>query len=378
MKVLVVRESAPGERRVAATPETVGKLVAAGLEVSIEAGAGAEASFADAAYREAGATLVKEHAKALAAADVVLRVQPPSDADVKAMRKGAVSVGFLQPAANAAAVKALAARGVTAFSLEMVPRISRAQSMDALSSQASLAGYKAVVMAAMRLGKYFPMLMSAAGTIAPARVLVLGAGVAGLQAIATARRLGAVVEAYDVRPAVREEVKSLGATFLELELEAQEGQGGYAREQSDEFLRKQRELLTDRVAAADVVITTAAIPGRKAPVLVTAEMVKGMRPGSVIVDLAAESGGNVEGTKVGEVVETGGVSIDGTRNVPSTIPVHASQLYARNVANLLMLMVKDGALNLNLEDEVIKGAMVTHGGEVVNENARKMMEAKPA
>ena len=378
MKVLVVRESAPGERRVAATPETVGKLVAAGLEVSIEAGAGAEASFADAAYREAGATLVKEHAKALAAADVVLRVQPPSDADVKAMRKGAVSVGFLQPAANAAAVKALAAHGVTAFSLEMVPRISRAQSMDALSSQASLAGYKAVVMAAMRLGKYFPMLMSAAGTIAPARVLVLGAGVAGLQAIATARRLGAVVEAYDVRPAVREEVKSLGATFLELELEAQEGQGGYAREQSDEFLRKQRELLTDRVAAADVVITTAAIPGRKAPVLVTAEMVKGMRPGSVIVDLAAESGGNVEGTKVGEVVETGGVSIDGTRNVPSTIPVHASQLYARNVANLLMLMVKDGALNLNLEDEVIKGAMVTHGGEVVNENAKKMMEAKPA
>ena len=375
MKVLVVRESAPGERRVAATPETVAKLVAAGLEVSIEAGAGAEASFADAAYVEAGARVVRERAKALAAADVVLRVQPPTAGDVKAMRKGAVSVGFLQPAANAAAVKALAARGVTAFSLEMVPRISRAQSMDALSSQASLAGYKAVVMAAMRLGKYFPMLMSAAGTIAPARVLVLGAGVAGLQAIATARRLGAVVEAYDVRPAVRDEVKSLGATFLELELEAQEGQGGYAREQSDEFLRKQRELLTERVAAADVVITTAAIPGRKAPVLVTAEMVEGMRPGSVIVDLAAESGGNVEGTRVGEVVEVGGVSIDGTRNVPSTIPVHASQLYARNVANLLLLMVKDGALNLDLEDEVIKGAMVTHGGEVVNENAKKMMAA---
>jgi len=375
MKVLVVRESAPGERRVAATPETVAKLVAAGLEVSIEAAAGAEASFADAAYVEAGARVVREHAKALAAADVVLRVQPPTAGDVKAMRKGAVSVGFLQPAANAAAVKALAARGVTAFSLEMVPRISRAQSMDALSSQASLAGYKAVVMAAMRLGKYFPMLMSAAGTIAPARVLVLGAGVAGLQAIATARRLGAVVEAYDVRPAVRDEVKSLGATFLELELEAQEGQGGYAREQSDEFLRKQRELLTERVAAADVVITTAAIPGRKAPVLVTAEMIEGMRPGSVIVDLAAESGGNVEGTRVGEVVEVGGVSIDGTRNVPSTIPVHASQLYARNVANLLLLMVKDGALNLDLEDEVIKGAMVTHGGEVVNENAKKMMAA---
>jgi NAD(P) transhydrogenase subunit alpha len=378
MKVLVVRESAPGERRVAATPETVGKLVAAGLEVTVEAGAGKEASLPDSAYEAAGAKVAKDHAKALAAADIVLRVQPPSDADVKAMRKGAISVGFLQPATNAAAVRALAARGVTAFSLEMVPRISRAQSMDALSSQASLAGYKAVIMAAMRLGKYFPMLMSAAGTIAPARVLVLGAGVAGLQAIATARRLGAVVEAYDVRPAVREEVKSLGATFLELELEAQEGQGGYAREQSDEFLRKQRELLTERVAAADVVITTAAIPGRKAPVLVTAEMVKGMRPGSVIVDLAAESGGNVEGTRVGEVVEAGGVSIDGTRNVPSTIPVHASQLYARNVSNLLLLMVKDGALNLDFEDEVIKGAVVTHGGEVVNENAKKMMEAAKA
>ena len=373
MKVLVVRETMPGERRVAATPETVAKMVAAGLEVTVETGAGEEASFPDAAFEAAGAKVVREHAKALAAADIVLRVQPPADGDVKAMRKGALSIGFLQPATSAAAVKALAKHGVTAFSLEMVPRISRAQSMDALSSQASLAGYKAVLMAAVRLGKYFPMLMSAAGTIAPARVLVLGAGVAGLQAIATARRLGAAVEAYDVRPAVRDEVKSLGATFLELNLEAQEGQGGYAREQSDEFLAKQRELLTERVAAADVVITTAAVPGRKAPVLVTAEMVKGMRPGSVIVDLAADGGGNVELTKAGEVVEVGGVTIDGTRNVPSTIPVHASQLYARNVANLLLLMIKDGQLNLDLEDDVIKGAVVTHGGEVVNENARKMM-----
>jgi len=373
VKVLVVRETMPGERRVAATPETVAKMVAAGLEVTVETGAGEEASFPDAAFEAAGAKVVREHAKALAAADIVLRVQPPADGDVKAMRKGALSIGFLQPATSAAAVKALAKHGVTAFSLEMVPRISRAQSMDALSSQASLAGYKAVLMAAVRLGKYFPMLMSAAGTIAPARVLVLGAGVAGLQAIATARRLGAAVEAYDVRPAVRDEVKSLGATFLELNLEAQEGQGGYAREQSDEFLAKQRELLTERVAAADVVITTAAVPGRKAPVLVTAEMVKGMRPGSVIVDLAADGGGNVELTKAGEVVEVGGVTIDGTRNVPSTIPVHASQLYARNVANLLLLMIKDGQLNLDLEDDVIKGAVVTHGGEVVNENARKMM-----
>ena len=378
MKVLVVRESVPGERRVAATPETVAKLVAAGLEVEVEAGAGVGASIPDAAYKEAGAAIVKPTPQVTGAADVVLRVQAPADAEIGAMRKGAVAIGFLQPATNAAAVRALAARGVTAFSLEMVPRISRAQSMDALSSQASLAGYKAVLMAAMRLGKYFPMLMSAAGTIAPARVLVLGAGVAGLQAIATARRLGAVVEAYVVRPAVREEVKSLGATFLELELEAQEGQGGYAREQSEEFLRKQRELLTARVAAADVVITTAAIPGRRAPVLVTADMIRGMRPGSVMVDLAAESGGNTELTRAGEVVDVNGVSIDGTRNVPSTIPVHASQLYARNVANLLLLMVKDGALNLDFEDDVIKGAAVTHGGEVVNENARKMMEGVDA
>ena len=280
-----------------------------------------------------------------------------------------------QPAVNPDIVKALAARKVTAFSLELLPRISRAQSMDALSSQASLAGYKAVIMAANRLGKYFPMLMSAAGTIPPARVLVLGAGVAGLQAIATARRLGAVVEAYDVRPAAKDEVKSLGATFIELPLEAQEGTGGYAAAQSEEFLRKQRELLGERVAAADIVITTAAIPGRKAPVLVTAEMVKGMRAGSVIVDLAAESGGNVELTRAGEIVDSGGVFIDGTRNVPSTIAVHASQLYARNVANLLLILVKEGALAIDFDDEIVKGACVTHGGEIVNERAREMVEA---
>src|SRR5207302_4751831 len=355
VKVATPKELVHDERRVALVPDTATKLIAAKLEVSVQVGAGGSAFIPDESYEKAGARLVTHAADLLVDADVVLKVQAPMPSEVELLPKGAVLISFLQPATQGDIVKALARRGVTAFSLELLPRISRAQSMDALSSQASLAGYKAVLMAANQLGKFFPMLMTAAGTIPPARVLVLGAGVAGLQAIATARRLGAVVEAYDVRPAVREEVKSLGATFLELELEAQEGQGGYAREQSDEFLRKQRELLTDRVAAADVVITTAAIPGRKAPVLVTAEMVKGMRPGSVIVDLAAESGGNVEGTKVGEVVESGGVSIDGTRNVPSTIPVHASQLYARNVANLLMLMVKDGALNLNLEDEVVKG-----------------------
>jgi NAD(P) transhydrogenase subunit alpha len=247
--------------------------------------------------------------------------------------------------------------------------------MDALSSQASISGYKAVLMAANRLGKYFPMLMSAAGTIPPARVLVLGAGVAGLQAIATARRLGAVIEAYDVRPAVKEEVQSLGAKFLELELDAQEGEGGYAREQTEDFLRKQRELLTERVAASDVVVTTAAIPGRRAPVLVTRAMVEGMRPGSVVVDLAAETGGNCEVTELDRVVEVNGVFVDGTGNVPSTVPLHASMLYARNVANLFLHLYKDGKVELDFEDDITRGCCVTHGGEVVHQRARELMEA---
>ena len=373
MKIGVPKETVQGERRVAAVPETVGKLKAAGFEVVVEAGAGAGADISDEAYEAAGASIARD-AEAALGADVVFKVQAPTSAEVAKLKPGGILVSFLQPAASAATVKELAARKVTAISLDMVPRISRAQSMDALSSQASLAGYKAVLMAAVRLGKYFPMLMSAAGTIAPARVLVLGAGVAGLQAIATARRLGAVVEAYDVRPAVKDEVQSLGAKFLELQLESQEGTGGYAREQSEEFLAKQRELLTERVAAADVVITTAAIPGRKAPVLVTAEMVKGMRPGSVIVDLASETGGNVELTKAGEVLEVGGVYVDGTRNVPSTIAVHASQLYSRNLSNLLLSFSKEGQVNLDFEDEVVKGSVVTHDGEIVNERARQMVE----
>jgi len=373
VKIGVPKETVQGERRVAAVPETVGKLKAAGFEVVVEAGAGAGADISDEAYEAAGASIARD-AEAALGADVVFKVQAPTSAEVAKLKPGGILVSFLQPAASAATVKELAARKVTAISLDMVPRISRAQSMDALSSQASLAGYKAVLMAAVRLGKYFPMLMSAAGTIAPARVLVLGAGVAGLQAIATARRLGAVVEAYDVRPAVKDEVQSLGAKFLELQLESQEGTGGYAREQSEEFLAKQRELLTERVAAADVVITTAAIPGRKAPVLVTAEMVKGMRPGSVIVDLASETGGNVELTKAGEVLEVGGVYVDGTRNVPSTIAVHASQLYSRNLSNLLLSFSKEGQVNLDFEDEVVKGSVVTHDGEIVNERARQMVE----
>jgi len=374
----VPSETLPGERRVALVPDVAARLAGAGFEVAVEAGAGNGAGFTDDAYREAGASVVSDRAALLAAADVILAVQPVPLADVACLRSGAATISFLQPATQGPIVEALAARGVTAFSLELLPRISRAQSMDALSSQASLAGYKAVLMGANRLGKFFPMLMTAAGTIPPARVLVLGAGVAGLQAIATARRLGAVVEAYDVRPAVKEEVKSLGATFLELELETQEGEGGYAREQSQDFLARQRELLAARVAAADVVITTAAVPGRRAPLLVTAPMVAGMRRGSVVVDLAADSGGNCELTQAGRVVEVDGVVVDGTSNVPSTVPLHASQLYARNVANLLQHLVSEGRLQVDLEDEITRGCCVTHGGRVVNDRARQMMEASAA
>jgi NAD(P) transhydrogenase subunit alpha len=378
VKVATPKETAQDERRVALVPDTATKLIAAGLEVSVEAGAGSNAFVPDDAYEVAGVKVIMGAAALLKDADVVLKVQAPSSEEVGLLQKGAVLISFLQPATQGDVITALAKRGVTSFSLELVPRISRAQSMDALSSQASAAGYKAVLMAAGRLGKFFPMMMTAAGTVAPARVLVMGAGVAGLQAIATARRLGAVVSAYDVRPAVKDEVKSLGATFIELPLEAQEGQGGYAKEQSDEFLRKQRELIGEHIAKSDVVITTAAIPGRRAPLLVTAAMVRGMRPGSIIVDLAAETGGNVELTKAGEDVNVGGVTIIGARNVPSTMPLHASQLYARNVANLLLHLVKEGAISLDFADEITKGACVTHGGEIVNERARQMAQPREA
>ena len=357
----------------ALVPEAARGLVKGGLEVVVESGAGASAFFSDAIYMDAGAKVTD--AATVLGSDAVLKVQPPTPDEVGRLRAGAVLVSFLQPATNAEVVAALAKQKVSAFSLDLVPRISRAQSMDALSSQAGIAGYKSVLLAANHLPKFFPLLMTAAGTVAPARVLVMGAGVAGLQAIATSRRLGAVVEAYDVRPAVKDEVHSLGATFLELPLEAQEGTGGYAREQSEDFLRRQRELIGDRVAASDVVITTAAIPGRKAPILVTADMVRRMRPGSVIVDLAAETGGNAELTKPGEIIQVGGVTIDGTRNLPSTMPVHASQLYSKNVSTLLLLLVKDGALKLDFNDEIVKGACVTYDGAIVNPRAKELVEA---
>ena len=373
MRVGVPKETRAGERRVAIVPETARGLVKATIQVMVEAGAGEPAFFSDAAYIDAGANVTD--APTAFAADAVLKVQPPTADEVGRLREGSVLISFLQPATNADVIGALAKRKVSAFSLDLVPRISRAQSMDALSSQAGIAGYKAVLLGANHLPKFFPLLMTAAGTVAPARVLVMGAGVAGLQAIATARRLGGVVEAYDVRPAVKDEVKSLGATFLELPLETQEGAGGYAKEQSEDFLRRQRELIGDRVAASDVVITTAAIPGRKAPILVTADMVRRMRAGSVIVDLAAETGGNCELTEPGKIIQVGGVTIDGTKNLPSTMPVHASQLYSKNVSTLMLLLIKDGALRLDFTDEIVKGACVTYNGEVVNPRAKELLEA---
>ncbi len=375
MNIAVPKEIEQGERRVALVPETAKMLIAAGLEVSLEKGAGAGAFLADDSYAAVGVKVAERGGTMLHYADAVLKVQAPRESEIALLKKGAVLISFLQPATQGEIVKSLAQHGITSFSLELVPRISRAQSMDALSSQASASGYKAVLMAADRLGKFFPMMMTAAGTVAPARVLVMGAGVAGLQAIATARRLGAVVSAYDVRPAVKEEVQSLGATFIELPLETQEGEGGYAREQSEEFLRKQRELIGEHVAKSDVVITTAAVPGRKAPLLVTGEMVKGMRPGSVIVDLAAETGGNVELTQAGKDVNVAGVTIIGAQNVPSTMALHTSQLFARNVANLLLHLVKNQAMVLDFADEITKGSCVTHGGEIVNERAKQLVSA---
>jgi len=320
VKLAILTESVAGERRVAITPDVVAKLAGSGIEVVVQTGAGVAAHFPDAAYAEQGATIAADRASTLAGADVVAKVQPPTLDEVGALAPGTSTVGFLAPAANLDVVRALAAKKATAYSLELVPRISRAQSMDALSSQATVSGYLAGLAAAERLPKFFPLFMTAAGTVPPAKVLVLGAGVAGLQAIATARRLGAQVRAYDVRAAAKEEVQSLGATFVELPLETQEGSGGYAREQSEEFLARQRELIGNEVAASDVVITTAAVPGRKAPILVTAEMVDRMVEGSVVVDLAADTGGNCELTEPGREIDRNGVIVYGMANPPSAMP----------------------------------------------------------
>ena len=366
MKLAVIRESRPGEDRVAVVPEVAAKLARTGVEVVVESGAGAAARFSDEDFRGAGATVVPDAASALAGAAVVARVQPPTLEEVAELPEGVSVISFLQPVAAAEVVGALAARRATVYSLDLLPRISRAQSMDALSSQATVAGYRAGLSAAEHLAKFFPMFMTAAGTVPPAKVLVMGAGVAGLQAIATARRLGAVVRAYDVRAAAKEEVESLGAKFVELDLETQEGAGGYAKEQSAEYLAKQQELLAAEVAASDVVITTAQIPGRKAPVLVTASMVEGMSEGAVIIDMAADSGGNCELSVAGEDVRVGGVTVVGLSNPPSSMPTHASFLYSRNIANFLGLLVKDGQLAPDFDDEIVAGTCVVRAGEVVH------------
>jgi NAD(P) transhydrogenase subunit alpha len=363
MRVAVPRETAPGERRVALVPETVSKLQADGFAIRVERGAGAAAGFPDEGYAEAGADLV-DRADLLEGAEGVVRVAAPSADEVSALASGTVVVGFLNPLADAEGVARLRERGVVAFAMESIPRITRAQSMDALSSQATVAGYKAVLLAADRVPKLFPMLMTAAGTIAPVRALVIGAGVAGLQAIATARRLGAVVSAFDVRPAVREQVESLGASFLELGVRAEETAGGYATELTPEQQAQQQAALEERIPDFDVVVTTAAVPGRPAPKLIPASAVDRMRPGSVVVDVAAETGGNCELTRPGEVVEhslpgLGGVTIDGTTNLPSLMAFHASQLYSRNVAALLQHLAPKGQLTLDWEDEITAGACVT-------------------
>jgi NAD(P) transhydrogenase subunit alpha len=371
MRIGVVRETTPGERRVALVPETVGRLAKSGNEIVVERAAGEASSFPDRMYTDAGATIGDAWD-----AELVLKVARPSDEEVARLRAGAVLIAFLQPLTNHDLVRELARRRVTALSMDAIPRITRAQPMDALSSQATVAGYKAVLLAAAALPRFFPMLTTAAGTIAPAKAFIIGAGVAGLQAIATARRLGAVVEAFDTRPVVKEQVQSLGAKFLEVDLgETGEGAGGYAKELSEEAHRKEVELLAKAVKENDIIITTAAIPGRPAPKLITADMVRSMKPGSVIVDLAAETGGNTELTQAGKVIDVDGVRIDGTTNIPSTMPYHASQMYSRNIQSLLGLMItKEGKLNLDMNDDVIKGTVITKDGEVVHEQTKKVLE----
>lgn len=370
MIVGVPKETAEGERRVALTPNAVSRLVSGGVEVIVESGAGDESFFSDAEYQEAGATTAPS---AFKSADMVVAVRKPND--VSSLSRGTALAAMIQPLLDHAAVRSLAEAGVTSFSMDTIPRIARAQSMDVLSSMASLAGYKAAIIAADALGKLFPMMMAASGTTPPAKGLVLGAGVAGLQAIATARRLGAFLSGYDVRPVVREQVESLGATFLEVELDEEaEDAGGYARELSEEARRKGQELVHSAVQEMDFVITTAAIPGRPAPKLIYADMVRDMRPGAVIVDLAAETGGNCELTRPGETIIENGVTIAGPVNLPSSMPTHASQMYARNMLNFINHIVKDGEIVIDVEDEITKGCLITRDGEIVHEATAASMK----
>ena len=382
MIVGVPKESYPGERRVALVPVVIPNLTKAGLQVVVEAGAGAQAGYTDAAYAEKGAKIVADRASVFSQADIVVQVlcygsnDTTGKADLALMRRGQALIGFLRPFGSQEIVQQIAQAGVSAYSIEFMPRTTRAQSMDALSSMATCCGYKAVLLAAETSPRIFPMMTTAAGTITPARVFVIGAGVAGLQAISTARRLGAVASAYDMRPAAKEQVQSLGGRFVELPIEAKDAQDarGYGTAQDETFYARQRELLTRVVADSDIAITAAVIPGKKSPVLITSDMVKGMAPGSVIVDLAAERGGNCELTQTGKTVVEHGVTIIGTINLASTVPYHASQMYARNLANYLLYMVKDGKLQQSMQDEIIRETMITNAGEVVNARVREFFK----
>jgi proton-translocating NAD(P)+ transhydrogenase subunit alpha len=383
MKIAVPRETAEGETRAALTPQTAGQLIGDGVEVIVQRGAGDGSYIPDEAWTEAGATLVPDAPALYAGADVVLRVGRPTDEEIGMLRSGTILIGTLGTLAKPELAQRLAEAGVTAISMDAIPRITRAQSMDTLSSQATVGGYKAVLIAAERLPKFMPLLTTAAGTVRPARVLVFGAGVAGLMAIGTARRLGAVVEATDVRPVVKEQVQSLGGTFLEVEMTDEEKAqaetaGGYAREMSDDYKRRQAELIASRVGEADAVITTALIPGRPAPRLITEEMVKTMRPGSVIVDMAAEMGGNCELTEPGTEVVKHGVRIIGFTNLPATMPGSATQMYAKNIQTLVKHLLKDGAIQLDFDDEITRGATITHAGKVVHEATAKALGIEPA
>jgi len=385
MKIAVPRETAEGETRVALTPQIAGQLIGDGVEVLVQAGAGEASGNLDEAYREAGATVVPDAAALYGQADMVLRVGRPSDEEVEMLREGTILIGTLGTLAKPELAQRLAKRGVTAISMDAIPRITRAQSMDTLSSQATVGGYKAVIIAAERLPKFFPLLTTAAGTIRPARGIIMGAGVAGLMAIGTARRLGAVVEATDVRPVVKEQVQSLGGTFIEVEMTEEEKAqaetaGGYATEMSDDYKRRQAALIAERVKEADFIITTALIPGRPAPKLVTEEMLKSMKPGSVIVDMAAEMGGNVEGTEPGKEVVKHGVRLIGITNLPATMPGSATQMYAKNLQTLIKHLMADGKVELDFTDEITRGATITHQGKVVHEATAKALgiEVAPA
>lgn len=376
MIVSVPRETMQGETRVALTPDVVKRLAGGGATVRIEQDAGVVAGFPDQAYRDAGAEIVPDAGVALKDADVVVKVQPPTDGEIESMKQGAVFMGMFQPFTNHALVSKLADAGITSFGMEALPRITRAQSMDILSSMSTVAGYKAVLLAASASGKLFPMLTTAAGTIVPARALILGAGVAGLQAIATARRLGAIVSAFDVRPEVKEQVQSLGADFVEIEGVEASGEGGYAKELSEDQHKKELEAIAKALKAIDIVITTALIPGKPAPLLITDEMVQQMKPGAVVVDLAAETGGNCAGTEAGKEVEVHGVKIIGVVNLPASVPHDASRMFARNMQTFLAGITKDGDVHLDWEDEVVSGTCITHEGKVVHEVVKNAMNER--